>query len=419
MAIRGGHEAEGRAFFVKDASLFEVFENGSFINRGSLVTASGNVAFADNGLQLVFVDGPNGYIFSLSTNSLSQIVSEGWLGATSVCFIDGYFIFNKPNTQQYYISALYDGSSIDGLDFASAEGAPDDLIAVHAVHKELWLLGENSVEVAQNTGAADFPFERIDGAFIEYGCAAAASVASTANTIFWLGQDKQGFGLVWMAEGYQPKRVSSFALEFAIQGYENVQDAVGYTYQEDGHYFYVLNFPSANTTWVFDINNGQWHERAFWNTTTGQYERHRGQCHVGAFGKHLIGDYATGKVYEQSLNYLDDNGNVIRRMRTSPHVFDSVDLNYITYHRFQLDMQVGVGSSVDPDPQIMLQWSDDGGYSWSNEHARPIGVIGAYKTRAIWRRLGRGRDRVWRVITSARAKLTLIAAHVAASKGIN
>ncbi len=419
MSIRGGHGAQGRAFFVNDATLYEVYENTAFESRGTLNTNSGPVSMADNGLQLVMVDGDNGYILNFATNTFSLIVSDGFLGADTVCFIDGYFIFNKPNSGEYYISQLYDGTTEDALDFATAEGAPDDLVAVHAVHKELWLLGANSVEIATNTGAADFPFERIQGAFIEYGCAAPASVASSANTIFWIGQDDLGSGVVWMANGYQPQRVSNFAVEAAIQSYENIDDAVGYTYQEDGHYFYVLNFPSANTTWVLDINLQQWHERAFWNIGSGEYERHRGQCHVFAFGKHLIGDYATGQIYEQSLDILDDDGEFIRRVRTSQHTFDPQDLDYLYFHKFQLDMQVGVGNSVDPDPQITLQWSDDGGYTWSNQHARSIGVVGAYKARVLWRRLGRGRDRVWRAVTGAKAKLTLIAAHVAVSKGDN
>ncbi len=134
MSIRGGHEAQGRAFFIKDNTLFEVFENSAFLSRGTLNTSSGNVSLADNGLQLVIVDGNYGYIFTLATHSFSQITSSGFLGADTVCFIDGYFIFNRPNTEQYYISNLYDGATEDGLDFASAEGAPDLLVSLIADH---------------------------------------------------------------------------------------------------------------------------------------------------------------------------------------------------------------------------------------------------------------------------------------------
>ena len=376
---------------------------------------------SDNGRQLVIVDGANGYILTLATNVFARITSGGWRGADTVCYIDGYFIFDQPDSGIYYITSLYDGFTIDSLDFASAEGNPDNLVAVAAVHKQLWLLGTASIEVAYNAGTPDFPFQQIQGAFIEYGCAAAQSVATTANTIFWLGKDRQGSGIVFMAEGYQPRRISTFAVEYAIQQYGTLSDAVGYTYQEDGHYFYALNFPSASTTWVYDIGIGEWHERAYFNLVSGEYERHRGQCHTYCFNKHLVGDYVNGKVYEQSLSIYDDAGNPKRWLRACAHLSD--DLQYIFYNKFQLDMQVGVGlesgNIQDTDPQVMLQWSDDGGHAWSNEYWSGAGQIGEYKKRVIWRRLGRSRDRIFRVAGMSATKIFLINGHIDTEAGLN
>lgn len=418
---RGSLEINGRSFMVSGSGFYEITSNGSYLLKGGLDTVTGSVSLSSNGVEVCLVDGPNGYIYRLLTDVYFKITDDAFLGADTVTFCDGYFIFNRPNTGVYYISNLYSGGDIDGLEFASAEGSPDNLVAVRAVHNQVWLLGTSSIEVVYNSGAADFPFTRIQGTFIEYGCAAAFSVANTANTVFWLGQDAQGDGIVWMAEGYQPKRISTFAVEYAIQQYANIADAVGYTYQEDGHYFYVLNFTSANTTWVYDIGQDEWHERAFWNKTQGRYERHRGNNHMFVFGRHLVGDYNTGVVYDQSLSYFDDAGDVIRRARVSPHTFD--DLEYIYFDYFQLDVETGVGLNTgniqDTDPQIMLRWSNDSGHTWSNELWRSAGKIGEFKKRCLWRRLGKARDRVWEVATTARCPIYLINGHAGVNKGNN
>jgi hypothetical protein len=177
-----------------------------------------------------------------------------------------------PNSGQFQITGLND-VTVDALDVATAEGSPDNLVGLISDHRDLWLFGTDSTEVFFNSGNADFPFERIQGAFIEHGCAAKFSIAKMANTVFWLGQDDKGNGIVLMAKGYQPQRISTHAVEQAIQSYGDISDAKAYTYQQNGHNFYVLNFSAAQTTWVYDLTTNLWHERVYMNQ--GSYERHR------------------------------------------------------------------------------------------------------------------------------------------------
>lgn len=448
LPIRQCWNANGRVFFVGGNQLYEVFIDKSFTARGQLSTSTGPVSMCDNGTQIIIVDGPNGYIFNLGVNSFTNItMNTGWLGADTVTFLGGYFVLNKPDSGIYYISGLYDGTSYDPLDFATAEGSPDNLVAVKAVHDQVWLFGDTSVQVAYNQGGALFPLSVIQGALIVYGCAAAQSVAQTSNTLFWLGQDADGGGVVWMANGFQPQRISTDAIEFYLQQYTSyLPQAVAYTYQENGNYFYCLNVPTMPTTLVYEVGTQQWHERAFFSN--GAYSRHRAQCHVYAFGLHLVGDYQSGQVYSQSLNYYDDAGQIIRRQRAAPHLAD--DLEYMYYSKFQLDMQTGVGLqpgylvtglgsfdagfssgfdiggntgvhdiNPDSDPQILLQFSDDGGHVWSNNVQCAVGKIGKYRTRAIWRRLGRSRDRIFRVTFTPRCQVFFIDAHIDLERGSN
>ncbi len=440
--IRGAHEVLGRCFVVAGNSVYEIFIDGSYIFIGDLISLNGHVSMADNGLQVCLVDGDNGYIINLANDAtwpngtamewpdgtlidwpsgaLMETISDpDFVGADTVTFADGYFAFNEPNTGRYYISELYNGLNIDSLEFASAEGSTDNLVAVKAVHNELWLFGVNSIEVAYNSANLDFPYERIQGAFIEYGCIAPFSVAKAANTVFWLGNDKRGVGVVWMAEGYAPKRISTDAIEREIQSYADISDAISYTYQEMGHHFFVINFPAENTTLVYDISTGMWHERASLNN--GNIERHRAQVHVYIFNKHIVGDYHNGKLYQQNIDFYTDDGDPIYRERTCPYLSDQGDLDYFFFNRFQLEMESGVGlSSNDPyeaDPQIALSWSDDNARTWSNEIWRSAGKIGEYAKRLIWRRLGRSRKRVFKVSTSIPCKVCFISASVKADRG--
>lgn len=416
--------ANGRVFFVSGNQLYEVLADKSFMARGQLSTSTGAVSMCDNGTQIIMVDGPNGYIFNLTTNAFTNITGNtGWLGADTVTFLGGYFVLNKPDSGIYYISGLYDGTTYDPLDFATAEGSPDNLVAVKAVHDQVWLIGDTSVQVAYNQGGALFPLSVIQGALIVYGCVAAQSVVQTSNTLFWLGQDADGGGVVWMANGFQPQRISTHWIEQYLQQYTTYfPQTVGYTYQENGNYFVVFNVPTMPTTLVYDVALGQWHEKA--SFPDGAYARHRAQCHVYAFGLHLVGDYQTGQVYDQSLNYLDDAGDNIRRSRAAPHLAD--DLEYIYYNSFQLDMQMGVGLQLpdttlnpDKDPKIGLEWSDDGGYKWSNMYYTSAGKIGQFARRALWRRLGRSRNRVWRVTYTPKTVVFWIQAVIDMEKGSN
>ncbi len=420
-SIRGFYQTADRAFVVAYDTLYEILSDGSYTPRGTLDTFSGNVSMADNGIQLIIVDGTatGGWILDLTDGTYVQITAPAFEGGTTVCFIDGYFLLNVPNSGIYQWSGIYDGTAWGGADTANAEGSPDDLVAVVTVHRQVALIGGNTIQFIDNTGSTPDPFENIQGVFIEYGTIAPFSVQQVANTIFWIGKDKSGGNVVWMAEGYQPSRISTNAIENYLSQYDTT-NATSYSYQEDGHYFVVWNIEGMPTSLVYDVNEKQWHERGFWNSNAGLYQRDRANFHVYMFGKHLVSDYENGNIYEQSLDYNDDNTNLIRRQRTLPYFTD--DLEFLYFSEFQIDMQTGVGLVTDANdaninPVINLRWSDDGGHTWSTEIAVPIGKTGAYNTRAIWRRLGRSRARVWECSIAANVPVYLIAAHLKVSKG--
>jgi hypothetical protein len=380
----------------------------------------------------------------------SDITDPDFPGAIGVGFIDGYFVFNEPNSQKFWVTAPYNGLSIDALDFASAEGSPDNLVTLIVDHREIWLFGVNTVEVWYNAGTPDFPLARIQGAFNEIGCLAAYSVAKLDNGLFWLGRDARGNGIVYRSKGYSGERVSTHAVEWQIQQYTTLNDAVAYTYQQDGHSFYVLNFPTANTTWVYDVATGVWHERAGWENNN--FTRHRGNCQMNYNNEIVIGDYVGGGLFAYDSTVYTEAGSIqkwLRSWRALPT--GQNDLKRTTQHSLQLDCEAGVGLTGDDyqyldgqhlttelgewlltengdyivtqsaplapgvNPQVMLRWSDDGGHTWSNEHWKSMGRVGQYGYRTIWRRLGmtlKIRDRVYEVSGTDPVKIAIMGAEL-------
>ena len=415
--IRGVNSFNGNLYVVSGEQLIKLDTSYTATVLGNVSGATEPVAMANNGNQLfVACNGPS-YVYNSTTDVLAQITDPDFPGALTVSYLDGYFVFIEPSSQRVWTTELNDPTSVDPLDFASAEGDPDGLVSSIVNQSQVWLFGTNSVEVWYNAAAgAGFPLERIQGAFNEIGCAATFSVAKLDNGLFWLGQDARGTGMVYRANGYSGMRISTHAVEWQIQQYDTISDAVAYTYQQDGHSFYVLNFPSANTTWVYDVATQAWHERAGW--INGAFTRHRANCQTFFNNNVTVGDYQNGNIYAFDLEVYTDHDRVqkwLRSWRALPT--GQNNLKRTSQHSLQLDCESGVGlvDGQGSDPQIMMRFSDDGGHTWSREQWSGMGRIGEYYHRVFWRRLGmtlKLRDRVYEVSGTDPVKVAIMGAEL-------
>jgi len=354
--IRGLWQFGGYGYAVSGEVLYRIDTLWNTFPIGTVSGSSGPVSMSDNGTQLfIACNGPS-FIYNSLTLEFKQIDDPDFPGAVTVGYLDGYFVFNEPNSQRLWITQLLDGTSINPLDFASAEGSPDGLVSILVDHREAWLFGTNSVEVWYDSGAADFPLSPVQGAFNEVGCIAAFSVAKLDNGIFWLGADARGRGIVYRANGYTAQRVSTHAVEWQIQQYGNLSDAIAYTYQQDGHSFYVLIFPSANTTWVFDVATSLWHERAAF--INGSFTRHRSNCQMSFSNEIVVGDHELGNIYAFDLDVFSDNGAVqkwLRSWRALPT--GTNNLKRTAQHSLQLDAETGAISSNVTTPIVIVDIS--------------------------------------------------------------
>ncbi len=407
--------SNGKRFEVVGPNVYYVDASNAYTLLGTISSVAGPVSMADNTFHVFIVDGsPSGFTIDLSTNQLAPCVDPAFYGADKVDYVDGYFVFNKPSTQQFYISRYAD-ITFDPLDIASKSTYSDNLVTHAVMHREIWLFGELTTEVWFNTGASDFTFGRMPGIFIEHGCAAKHSVAKIDLALFWLGKDLQGQGVVFAGQNYQAQRVSTHALEQEFRGYPTISDAIGFSYMQGGHAFYVLTFPTAGKTWCFDVTTEQWGERAF-RKPEGTLTRHRMNCHSFNNGRNLVGDWETGAVYELDPDAYTDNGQPIERIRSFPHILGS-DGNRVLFRQFIADMQPGAGMPADDeDPLVFLRWSDDRGASWGNRVAASMGRRGQFLTSIQFQRLGYARDRVFELSWSAPVATALNGAWIDVSR---
>lgn len=350
------HQTNGSDFYV--VSGIEVYKLSSMTGTPQLlgtVSGTGPVSIADNGATIFFACNGPSYTYFEPTNSFDQITDVNFPGAVTVAYIDTLFVFNEPNSQRVWSVVTQNAITgdyiyplvFDPLTFASIDGSPDGVVAINVDHRQMWVFGTDSTEVWYDVGGSAFPLTPIQGAFNEIGCVAAYSVAKLDNTLWWLGSDARGQGIVYKANGYAGVRVSTHAIEYAIAQYGNLSDALAYTYQQEGHAFYVLIFPSANATWVYDVSTQAWHERAGFDN--GEFTRHRSNCQCNFGGNTIVGDFENGNIYRFNLDVYADNGGIqkwLRSWRALPT--GQNNLKRTAQHSLQLDAETGIGLPLYP-----------------------------------------------------------------------
>lgn len=383
--IRGQRDVEGRWFVAAGSTLFEIVD-GAPVNRGTLLSSSGPVRMAHNNGQLVIVAGVVGQIYTLASNKITSITSEGWRGSYSVDYIDGYMIFVAPGTDQFYLTSLDDASTLDALDFTSADAQPDKIVSTQVLHRELILLGAYSTEIWINSGGSMFPFQRYNGVQIDIGCVGPDASIVAADSVIWIGRTRKGAGIVYQMSGHEPARRSTRAIEQMLATSTDLSAATMWSYQVDGHEFIGINAPGLHTTLVYDAAVQQWHERAEWRDGWAPL-RATSVCFVGQ--EQYAGD-ATGKLYRLDADTYTIGTDPLVRERTWPHMVRA-SMEPITYAGLELACTTGHGGSV------TLELSNDGGATFGPMLVRSLGAIGRRMQRVRWMPLGTSYDRVFRV----------------------
>ncbi len=414
--------SNGNGYCVIGSNVYYISSSWVLTLLGTITANRTNpVSFIDNGSQIMLVDGsPYGWTIDMLSNAFAQIVDPtgSFAGANRVDILDTFILWNKPDTRQFGNTLSNQITPFDPLQFASKANYPDLLQTLIVRKREIVLLGTLTGEVWYDVGSPLYPFAELPGSVIEHGTIARASVAGSDIAVHWLGQDREGQDLVMRLRGYETKVISNYALSLALRKMRaagsDLSDAIGYCYQQDGHAFYVLQFPSGNQTWVYDSSIDDpmtaWHQEA-WTDQNGNLNRHRGNCHANLYGKNVVGDWQNGTLYAMDLDtYTDTVAGVtgpISFIRTFPHIVAGTDERSmaeglangkrIMYTNFKADLECGNGPlDVNGDPaKITLNWSLDRGKTFGQGILQSTGAPGEYLTQPQWSPIGIGRDVVF------------------------
>lgn len=364
-------------------------------------------------MSLAATSTPGATTITVTLAQYAQITDPAFLGSDRLAFIDGWLIFNQPNTQNFYTTAPVPYTLIfDGSFFAKIDTGSDNLVSFHDANREAWMVGERHSEIWYDGGGAQFAFQRVPGAAPQIGCAAKHSIARAGDALLWLAKNEQGENQVIQTQQYGYNVISTNAISHQISLYPLVSDAFAYTYEEERHLFYVLVFPTADKTWVYDLTTKMWHERASYDANLGVFHRDRGNCFMNLQNLRLVGDYQSGQIHRLDRSIYTDAGNILYGRRQAPHVWKAEDRERLFHASLQIEFAPGVGLDTGQgvDPQAMLKWSDDAGDTFGTEHWTSIGKKGRTKNRAIWRRLSQARDRVYQVNITDPVKRDIVGA---------
>jgi hypothetical protein len=412
--VRGLYWASNGDFYVVIGSNLFIQTGPGQSHRllGDIGNSGNLVSMVDNGTSMMVVDGsPNGWTVDLQTLAFAQIADPAFYGAHKVDFIDTFFVFNKPGSQAFYVSNSND-TTFDALYFAEKIGYNDLLVSVVALHDNIWLFGEVTTEIWFNSGAPDFPFQRMPNTIIQQGCIAVYSVVVADNAVFWLSQDRHGRAIVLRGEGYQAKRVSTFAVEDTFARYPDLDDTYAFVYQQAGHEIVAFRFGTGNATWAYDTATDQWHRRTYgpgrdaWLPICAAHWGSIYSGETGYFTMVIAGDATGPRLLEITRDIHTDCGVPIQRIRSWPHLLN--DQKRLVHSQFVAALQPG---QIFPDA-VSLRWSDDGGQTWGQPLVQTVG--NATNGQYSWRRLGMARDRVYELSWSGTGETALSGAWIEA-----
>lgn len=402
--------SQGDLIAVAGETVHLITSNGKSARLGTISGGNSQVRMQDNGLTLFIVDGTpgNGWYCSMPGSGygpITKINDAAFYGSATIAVLDTFLLFVNPNTINWYTSPANfvddTASPFDPLYVASKTSYPDVICGIATVGQTIWIFGRQTTELWYTSGAPDFPFQRIPSITADQGCESPYSIATNYGQVFWLGRDRSGHARVYQGQANETQAVSTFAIEQELNQYPELGNAIGNTYQQDGHQFYVLTLPDQGKTWVYDASTQLWHERCGLDTT-GQEQRIRANCWGAAYGRVFCGDYENGWLYEVRTDALDDAGMPIKRQRAFPHLL--TDGARGVHRQFGVDMQGGSGITVTVD------WSDDRGATWCAPQMLALGTAGdTWPT--LWR-LGMARDRAYRLTWTGAAQTALMGAFV-------
>lgn len=355
-------------FVIASNQLFSVFSDGTYSNRGTLA-ASQYPTIAGYDSDVMIESAGDYYVWDGST--LSTVTGGAFSDVGSVCFVSGYGVLTRSDSDQFEWTDLRDPGTRAALNTARAEAADDFLLRGMELNGNLYLFGTRSIEVWGLTGQAGAnAFSRLPGGVINRGLLRKSLVCKAGQVLAFVGEDYMPYVLI----GDTPQAIGNPRIVHKLK--ENDATHVFY-YEHEGHKFITIRFSDA-TAEQYNIAMKEWNERA----SGANLEPWDVVAAAPKFGEWLVvGD---GGVVS-TLGGTNDNGSTLLRKA----VGETLEIEGRRFNTSLIEVR-GRGGYRD-DTEIMLRLSRDRGNTWTDPKVRSLGDTGEYGTRAVWRSQGRAR----------------------------
>lgn len=412
--IRAMVEHNEVLYVVAGSKFYSIASDGTKTELGTLNTSTGFAKMVmitggqDSNNQINIIDGTNGYSYNIGLATAQFPITDVDYPqtATDIASSDEYVIVENNGSISFQISNVADGRTWESLDFASKIGKSDRLVAIYVNQRRLWLFGSKTTEVWYNSGNALFPFERIPDTFLHVGCAAKRSVVMVQEQLMFLGKSINGGYGFYVMNGYVPASIDQPAICYALNQMTTVSDAFATATYKDGHTLIDWTFPTEGRTLTYDATTGIWLEKQSY--TSGNYTNFLGSCAAFCYGKSLIGDSNSGKIYYQSTSLYTENSTAVRRIIQTPPVYMNGARIFI--NRIQIDLETDVGSSK----SFTVEKSTDGGRTFTTIGSYDIPAGGG---RIYINKIGSARTFVFKISTTADAKFIVLGMQAEAGVG--
>ena len=353
------------------------------------------VSFATDGNRLIMANGGRMVHSDGTANTAYVADTDAPTNVTHVAYLDGYILANSLNNNRFYWSNVSDSLNWSALSFASAAANPDYIKALYVFNREIFLLGPLTLEIWETSSDSTATFSRIPGGTLEIGCLAPYSIVRNEEGFYWFDNTRD-----FTFYNARSNQKVECPYQKDIQGFSTVADCIGATYSDAGHTFVIYTFPTANRTFVYNLETEKWFESGEWDSFSASYKRWNFNCHAycADWNLNLVGGYKNAVVsrIDSTYDYDDYSGSTvnIRDCRRTGHI-NYGSLKDKISNELRLTLRRGdLGGST--PPVLMLRWKDNGRY-WSQIKEISLGNTGEYDIVKRFRRSGIFRTRQYEI----------------------
>lgn len=296
----------------------------------------------------------DGFVYDPTGPTVTKITDGNYVAASTVAFVDGYFVFTQLDGKQFFSSDLGDPLSYTSTFFSSAEERPDPIVAAFVYNNLLHILGTETIEKYNNQGGIQFPFVRINQATNQNGCLAFLSPLKVSDSFTYIGGGENEAAQIFLFSGNSPSLISTPAIDNTIQNFtkEEISNAFSMTWQERGQHIIAYTFESTvidSITLAFNLKSGQWFE------LSSDLKEFRARSVVKVFGEFLVGDNDNNiGVFDDSI-HTDYGSNIHRETTIQPILANNGD----EFQIGELEAWFESGTGLLSDPNYRTNWDLD------------------------------------------------------------